>query len=280
MFKTILACVDGSKYAEAVSSAAIWFGKSLGCRLRAISVADMRLLEGPWLADLSGVAGLQAFQALAPQLKEFNAQRALAAAEAVAQSARKEGVECSVEAPAGLLVNEILAAERAAEMVVLGQRGEGFETTGEWLGSTVERVVRKSVKPCLVTPQTFRPVRSIVAAYDGSLHANRALYTAFELSKSLKVSLTILTVEGSDDEREKSRVLKEGLDLATSQGITATALAMHGAPEEKIMEAASKRNFDLIVMGAYGHTRLRELVLGSVTTGVIRKSTVPVLLTR
>ncbi len=55
---------------------------------------------------------------------------------------------------------------------------------------------------------------------------------------------------------------------------------MHGAPEEKIMEAASKRNFDLIVMGAYGHTRLRELVLGSVTTGVIRKSTVPVLLTR
>ncbi len=57
-------------------------------------------------------------------------------------------------------------------------------------------------------------------------------------------------------------------------------MALHGTAEDKILEVASTQNADLIVMGAYGHSHLRELMLGSVTNQVIRKSSVPVLLTR
>jgi nucleotide-binding universal stress UspA family protein len=144
----------------------------------------------------------------------------------------------------------------------------------------VERVVRKSIKPCLITPLEFRPIQSILAAYDGSQHANHALYVAFDLTKALKAKLTLLAVEGTHDEEEKSWALKEGMELASKQGVTATPLALHGAPEEKILEVAVNQKCRLVVMGAYGHTRLRELALGSVTSHVIRKSPVPVLLTR
>ena len=280
MIKTILVCVDGSKYAEAASGAAIWFAKALGARLRALSVADTRLLEGPWLADLSGMVGAQPFQALVPQLEEILKNKARNASQAVTLAAAREGVSCSAETAAGWLVNEVLEFERSVELVVMGQRGEGFETTGEWLGSNVERIVRKSIKPCLITPAAFRPVRRILAAYDGSEHANRALYSAFEMATALKAGLTVLAVGPNDDEARRARLLREALDLAKQQGVGAEPLSLNGAPEERIVEAAHDKKHDLIVMGAYGHTRLRELILGSVTNHVIRMSEVPVLLVR
>ncbi|NUN93532.1 MAG: universal stress protein [Verrucomicrobiae bacterium] len=280
MIKTILVCVDGSKYAGGAADAAIWLAKAFDARLRAISVADTRLLEGPWLADLSGMAGAQPFHALVPQFEEVLKTKARSAAQAVTLAAAREGVSCSAEAPVGRLVHEILEAERTAELVVMGQRGEGFETTGEWLGSNVERVVRKSSKPCLVTPATFRPVRRILAAYDGSAHANRAMYSSFDLARALKAGLAVLTVAGEGDAPRRSRLLQEACDLAKQQGVAAEAIASEGTPEKRIVEIAREQGFDLIVMGAYGHTRLRELVLGSVTSYVIRAGEVPVLLVR
>jgi nucleotide-binding universal stress UspA family protein len=280
MIKTILLCVDGSKYSETATRTAIWLAKTLKIQLRALSVADSRLLEGPWLADLSGLTGAQPFQALVPQMREIHEKKARAVAEAAAALAQKEGVPCEAEVRQGILVDEILDAERDAELVVMGQRGEGFEATGEWLGSNVERVVRKSIKPCLITAQKFRPIKSILAAYDGSEHANHALYTGTELAKTLKSKLAILAVENSGNEEEKSWALKEGVEIAGKQGIHAIPMALHGTPEEKILEVAAGENYDLVVMGAYGHTRLRELVLGSVTGHVIRKSPVAVLLAR
>lgn len=280
MIKTILLCVDGSKYAEAAMGTALWFSKELKTQLHVLSVVDIQLLEGPWLSDLSGIMGVQPFQALVPQLRELYERKAQTAIEEVMAAAKQQGVKCQAEVETGSLVNEILEAERTAELVVMGQRGEGFEATGEWLGSHVERILRKSIKPCLITPLEFRPIRSILVAYDGSQHANHALYVAFDLTKALKTKLSILVVENAGDEEKKSWVLKEGLDLAEKQGIQAFPLLLHGSPEERIVEAATQQKFDLIVMGAYGHTRLRELVLGSVTSHVVRKSPVAVLLAR
>lgn len=280
MIKNVLVCVDGSHYSEAAAEAAIWLCHHLDANLTALSVADTRLLEGPWIADLMGTTGAQPFQALVPQIQELHENKARAAVNAVATMAKKKRVPCQAETRSGFLVDEILGAENRAELVVMGQRGEGFETTGEWLGTNVERVIRKSIKPCLICPENFKPIKSILAAYDGSKHANHALYLAFDLAKSLKAKLMILTVENSSNEEEKSWALKESVDLAKEQGVKATPIALHGLPEEKILDVAKDRKADLIVMGAYGHTRLRELVLGSVTSYVIRKSTAAVLLTR
>ena len=204
MIKTVLVGVDSSHYAEAATQAAIWLCKHLDARLRVLSVVDTRLLEGPWLSDLSGVTGVQPFQSLVPQIRELQENKAQASVDAAAKMAKQKGISCKTEIRTGLLVDEILEAEKTAELVVLGQRGEGFEATGEWLGTNVERVLRKSIKPCLITPVKFKQIKSILAAYDGSEHANHALYVAFDLVKALKTKLTILSVENSQDEEEKS----------------------------------------------------------------------------
>jgi nucleotide-binding universal stress UspA family protein len=280
MIKTILVCIDGSKYSSSALDLSLWLSKALNGQIHALSIADIRLLEGPWLADLSGVMGTQPYESLLPQIQEVYEKKALASVNLAAEKAREKGVVCKTETRSGSVVDQIVEAERTCELVVLGQRGESHETTGEWLGSVVERVVRKSIKPCLIVPLEFRPIQSILVAYDGSQHANHALYFAFELANTLKAKLTILSVEGRNDEEQKSWALKEALEIALKQGVHATPMALHGAAEEKILEVASDQKHDLIVMGAYGHTRLRELVLGSVTNHVIRKSPIPVLLSR
>jgi nucleotide-binding universal stress UspA family protein len=280
MIKTILLCVDGSKYSTAATEASLWLSKHLKSTLHVLSVVDTSLLEGPWLADLSGVAGVQPFQSLVPQLRELYKNKANIAVETALKMAKHQNISCTTEVRVGSVINEILGAERTSELVVLGQRGEAFESTGEWLGTIVERVVRKSIKPCLITPSEFRPIKSVLATYDGSEHSNHALYVACDLVKLLKARLTIITVEGMNSEEKTPWALKEGLEIAQKQGVTVSPMALHGSPEDKILELASGGQFDLVVMGAYGHTRLRELVLGSVTTRVIQKSPIPVLLTR
>jgi nucleotide-binding universal stress UspA family protein len=236
------------------------------------------MMEGPWFADLSGVAGVQPYQAILPQLRPLFEKKALIAVQAASEKAQNQQIKCTTKTQTGSVVDLILENERMAELVVLGQKGEGHEITGEWLGSVVERVIRKSIKPCLIVPLEIKPIRSILMAYDGSSHANHALYTALELVTALKANLSILTVHR--DSNGGKNVLKEAIEVAGKQNITANAIEAKGHADEKILETASDQNMDLIVMGAYGHNRLRELILGSVTSQVIRKSPIPVLLAR
>src|SRR3989338_5909444 len=122
MIKNILVCVDGSKYAETAIHAAVWLGKKLKAQLRALSVVDVRRLEGPWLADLSGLAGVQPFQAMAPQLRDLYEQKARLAMNEATAAARRGGIVCETEMRTGLPVENILNAEASVELVVLGQR--------------------------------------------------------------------------------------------------------------------------------------------------------------
>ena len=280
MIKSILFCTDGSEYSSVAGDYAIWLAQKLGARIVALHVTDVRLLEGPLLADLSGAIGAQPYQALVPQLQEMQKQRATVILDAVADRCRKAGVQCSTLHRTGSLAENIAEEETRTELVVLGQRGEHAPTLGQFLGSSVERVVRHSIKPCLVTPAKFREIRWILVAYDGSAHSSKSLQVAIELSQALKLKLDIVTVLPAPPESGVTPPLEDAVRTARDHGIEPSAETLVGHPEEQILESAERRGADLIVMGAYGHTRIRELVLGSTTSYVVRKSDIPVLLTR
>ena len=148
------------------------------------------------------------------------------------------------------------------------------------LGSSVERVVRASVKPCLVTPNRFRECRALLLAYDGSEESRRALVAAIELTHRLEAELTILTACQREDEETASASLQEAFAEAKTRDLAVHAQLAHGEPETEILAGADKLDADLIVMGAYGHTRIREFILGSTTAHVLHTATIPVLLAR
>ena len=280
MFKRILLCTDGSPAANIATDYALWFARKLGARIHALYVTDIRILEGPLLADISGALGAQPYSAFLPQLKQLQRDKADTLLTDTAKRCRDARVECDTAHETGSLIQALLGHERNADLVVLGQRGEHAQWLGDMLGSSVERMVRASIKPCLVTPATFRPTKHILLAYDGSAESNKALRAGIELSADLAAQLTLTTVCQREQEEVASKILRQAEEQARERKLTVEAQLLHGNAEDEILHFADKINADLIVMGAYGHTRIRELILGSTTSHVMRKAKVPVLLAR
>ncbi len=280
MYQNILLCTDGSPAADAAADHAIWFAKKLKARLRALYVTDIRLLEGPWISDFSGAIGAQPYSALLPQLQQIQREKATTVLAAVETRCREGGVACETAYDTGSLAQIILENEGKADMIVLGQHGEHAAWLGGALGSSVERVVRASAKPCLVTPDKFRQIQRVLIAYDGSEESSKALRAGIALAPALGAKVTITTVAALGAEDDASEALRKARQQAIEAGVTAGVETLHGDPETQILELKESVGADLIVMGAYGHTRIREFILGSTTSHVLRKSDVPVLLVR
>src|SRR5580704_10198183 len=137
MYKTILLCTDGSPAAEVAGDYGIWFARKLAASLRALYVTDVRVLEGPWLADLSGAIGAQAYSGMLPQLQQIQKEKAEMILAAARERCQKSGIACETIHETGGLIGAILNQERQADLVILGQHGEHAEWSEEMLGSGV-----------------------------------------------------------------------------------------------------------------------------------------------
>src|SRR5579859_3996607 len=115
MYKDILFCTDGSPAAGVAGEYAIWFAKKLGGQLRALHVTDIRLLEGPWMADLSGAVGAQPYAALVPQLEQIQREKAATILAAVEKEGRDAGVACEIAHETGTLIHVMLDYEERAD---------------------------------------------------------------------------------------------------------------------------------------------------------------------
>lgn len=280
MYKNLLLCTDGSPMAEVAAEYAIGLAKRMEGRVTALYVTDVRILEGPLLADMSGALGAQPYSALLPQLEQIQREKADAILKSVASRCAAQGVDCKVVHETGGIVHTMLKHESDADLVVLGQRGEHAQWSEGMLGSSVERMVRASFKPCLVAPDRFRPIRHMLLACDGSAESSKALRAGLDLAANLRVEVTMVTVCQRENEESASKILQQALQQAVDGKLTAHAQLKHGNAEAEILRLCDEIKADLIVMGAYGHTRIRELILGSTTSHVLRKATVPVLLVR
>jgi nucleotide-binding universal stress UspA family protein len=280
MIKSILVCTDGSPHGDVACEYAISLTQQLHARLLGLHVLDSRMLEGPLMADISGWVGAQPYGTQLQQFRELMEEKGKTVIGAFDTRCRAAGVTAESWIKMGHPPKVILEEEVRAELLVMGQKGEHAEWIGEMTGSIVERVVRHSVKPCMITPDVFRPISRILAAYDGSSHASQALHEATELAQALKVELVILTVEESDDHQNADRISKDAADLVKAHGFHALNLVVKGKPASAILENARDERCDLIVVGAYGHSRIREMIVGSTTAQIITKSKVPVMLVR
>jgi nucleotide-binding universal stress UspA family protein len=282
MIKSILACTDGSLHGDAASEYGVVLARQLKAQLAGVHVLDSRVLEGPLMADISGWVGAQPYGAQLQQFREVLEQKGRVIMEAFNERCAQAGLDKAegllrMGHPARVLVEE----EVRTELVILGQRGIHADLLGDAMGSTAERVVRHSIKPCMVVPATFRPIEKIMIAYDGSGHASKALHEALELVGAVAAELIILTVAEDGDNDRAGTVSRDAMRLAEAHECRAVNLVdVDRSSANAIIANAAEQGADLIVMGAYGHGRIREWILGSTTAHVITHATVPVMMVR
>ena len=280
MIRSILVCTDGSPRSDVAADYAIDLAKRLKARLLGLHVLDLRLFEGPLLADLSGAIGAQPYSDQIGRFRDFLTRRGEAVMTAFVSRCTTAGLQTESLIRTGHPPRVILQEEAHAELIVLGQKGEHADVIGEMMGSTVERVMRNSVKPCLVTPTEYQPFSRILAAFDGSTHAGQALREAAELAIAMDIELVVLTVGENSHAGQTEEISQDAKDLVKPHGAKASFVTVHGRTAAAILETARSHKCGLIALGAYGHSRIREMVLGSTTTQVVSRAHVPVLIVR
>src|SRR5690606_35508638 len=94
------------------------------------------------------------------------------------------------------------------------------------------------------------------------------------------LQIHVVTVAQSEDEAEALRGLKSAEDSLRARGIEPICQMLHGLVSGAISRYAEESRIDLLVMGAYGHSRIRRFILGSTTTEMLRECRLPTLLFR
>lgn len=281
---TLIALVDGSAYSESVCHHAAWIAGKNDWTVKVYHVMGRR--DSVEKQDLSGAIKLGARTALLEQLSELDATRAKLAhehgrailedAKAIIQGDGDITVETRLRQ--GDLVETITAKEETGDMIVIGKRGEAAGLAMEHLGSNLERIVRASHKPVFIANRAFKKINSILVAFDGGPSSLKAVdYIARSpLFAGLKVTL----VFAGKDTPAIQKSLADATATLKAGDFDADTLIQSGEPEKILAQITSNGEHELLVMGAYGHSRVRSFIIGSTTTEMIRSCKVPVLIMR
>jgi len=279
MVKTILIPTDGSEYAKTAIDYGIYFAKKINAKLIGLHVIDAGMIHGRVLSDISVSVGLPPYREFRSTIETGLDERANAILKACYERCNAAGIHPDIMKVTGIISESIIEAGKSTDWILLARRGEQHHPTiGGILGSTAEWVARDSGKPVLVTPPLYQDIESMALAYDGSPPAHNALKLAVHLSEEALWPLTIICI--SDHEAVADALHKKIEAYLDPFQIDCETITIRGRENREIIKFIQGGSVELMVMGAYGHNRLRELLVGSTTSEVIRKSSIPVLLTR
>jgi nucleotide-binding universal stress UspA family protein len=178
----------------------------------------------------------------------------------------------------GELVEAVTRLESKADLLVVGKRGESADFAKMHLGSNLERVLRASIRPVLVASRQFRPIKRFLIAYDGGPSVEKAV--AHAVSEPLLKGLECHLIRAGKLDANAEWFTNEAADKLRAAGFDVQMHILPGHPEEAIAGLVTEHSIDLLVMGAYGHSRIRNLILGSTTTALVRTCLIPVLMFR
>ncbi|MGJ7457614.1 universal stress protein [Halomonas sp. RA08-2] len=284
MAEQVMAAIDGSKFSEGVCDAAAWASLALGAPLTFLHVNDNHV--PPEERNLSGNLRAGARERLLEELSQLDEQRAKIAQEQgrlMLQAAKERAVEDGVAEPGtrqrnGTLVETLEELQNDMRLLVIGKRGEGAQHDGDHLGSNLERVVRTLHRPILMVPESFKTPETVMLAFDGSKTTRKGveMLAKSPLFAGIPVHVVIVGAETGDNRSQLDWALK----TLREAGHVAEGAIRAGEVEATLRGYQEEQGIDLLVMGAYGHSRIRHLLVGSTTTEMLRRASVPILLLR
>ena len=278
MIKSILIATDGSANSMVATQYGCCLAKLFQARVCGLNVVDIRALEGPLMSDISGALGFEPFQSYLPQFEKILQQRADSVLEDFRKLSAEYGITADVKRQTGIVPNVIAEEARRVDLVVIAQHGEHAKWSSGLLGSTAEGLVRKSSRPVLIVPRQYREIRKVLIAYDGGNESTKALKAACETFAGLSCELHVAFV--TDDDAHADELGAEVRDYVGPYGIQAGLVRLRGEAPKSILQHAGEHAFDMIVMGAFGHSRLHDLILGGTTAYMMRNTVIPILLIR
>lgn len=281
----LIAVIDGSVYSESVCDHTAWIANLTGASIALVHVLGRRDVSSE-PANLSGSIGLGARTELLEELADLDAQKARLAQKrgrAILEDGKTRieamgATDVSTRLRHGEMVETVQEFEADARLIVIGKRGEAADFDSGHLGSNLERVVRSTNKLVFVASRQFKPIGRVLVAFDGGTSAVQAV--EFMAKSPVFEELAIHLLAVGDAKAALSRDVEGASALLNTAGRATTHEILPGQPESVIADKVATDHYDLLLMGAYGHSRIRSLIIGSTTTQMLRSCKIPVLLFR
>jgi nucleotide-binding universal stress UspA family protein len=204
--------------------------------------------------------------------------------EAIKAQAIKEGLTCETllrqsKSHEQTIVEQ--AQDKQVDMIVIGRHGhQGIAKL--LIGEVAAKVIADAHCKVLVVPKAAHiGYKKILVATDGSPHAIAAVNEAIAIARKTGSHLIALSAMQDEREQEEANKLTNSiLELAQTEGVSAEALTPKGKAANVIIETAGGMGVDLIVMGTYGKTGVKKLLMGSSTEKVIGNAGCAVLVVK
>ncbi len=283
MIRSILLALAEAPYDANAKNYAFWLARKEGSHVHALAVIDIAAFEVPVLGTPDGFMPSM----VTPPLKEnrslMNDLRVLAKErlDQFASQCASRGIPSSTETKTGI-PGEVISQTAVAHDIVLLSRTGYNRLAGiqETVDAVVAPVIRGSVRPVLVAGSEFREesdIRNILVAFDGSAHAARALLVAAELASRPGVNCTLITVAQSEDTGQE--VLAPAEAFLFHHGITPKRqIVVSSKPSDVVCGMVASGGADILIMGAYGHSPIREVLFGSTTERILAHCAANVIL--
>lgn len=280
----ILACIDGSAVTESICDYATWYADSL-----CLPVALLNVIEVPASIrrDLSGSIGVDSRQILLQELSQIDEKRTRVAnsySDALVKDAKshinnRSDVEVDVYQRHSKLLPAIEHLKDMNRAIVMGRRGEDHKDSRINIGSQIETVSRASSVPILICSEPFKQPSSYMIAFDASKTAIKVI-KRISKSEVLKKLPGHLVMVGNHDATSKNSLSAAAAELMTA----GYNIQCHHLPQTDavngLLSFQAENAIDIIVIGAYGHSKWQQLFLGSTTTEIIASTFSPVILVR
>ncbi|BFM47947.1 universal stress protein [Marinomonas sp. THO17] len=280
----VIACIDGSSLSEHITAASVWAAKKLTCPL--ILLHSLEKEESRTEEDLSGSIGFGSREHLLEELVELDARRAKLALEhgkLILDKAKSFALSSGANQVSqlqrhGELTESLSELEEDTRLIVLGRYGSNHKMNAHTIGSHIEKVARSQHRPILITIGEFEAPQNFMIAYDGREAADNAIT---RIAKSPLLSgLPCHLVMAGEDTPERRGKLTQAQNILEKEGFQVTSSLLPGKIYPVLTQYREDHNIELMAMGAYAHSKVRQFFVGSNTSKMIIESTIPLLILR
>lgn len=275
MIKKILVALDADTDTSVATRYAADMARRHGAEVTGLAVVDMGSIEAS--SRGGGIGSMYLMERVQENLTAESRAIARQLANTFKEEMEGSGVDFDVQVEEGVPFERIVEDMKYHDVLVVGNDPHFFYSHPKEKTKTLVRVVKNSIGPTLVVPDTYRVVRRVLVAYDASSASARAVRRFVHLQPfGTDVTLEILNVHGKGESEGSQLALRMAKAYVEAHGYGAHTSSLHGTdPARQIVEFAQQFEADALIAGAHSVSKLTKLAFGSTTASLLENCPVP-----
>lgn len=276
----ILCCVDGKNYSQSACDYAVMISNNMKLPLKILNVIEHSSKSD--ILDLSGNIKLGEKDDI---LEKLTNEESIKSKQIIKEGkdlllALKEKALITAEQDVilmqahGDILDNILELQDEISILIIGIKSHDKNKIGE----NVKDIIRELNKPILLVNSEFITPKKILIAYNGSEESKKILTTAVRNPIFKDVTRDIVNI--NDDKLFSEKILDEAKKIYAKSEIDIKTSVLSGDAKTEILTYMYENDCDILAMGAFGHSRIKEFIFGSFTSEIIAQSKKPILFYR